>query len=400
MSRHFIERRYGHGAGRVPLRPVGSRPRIETRSLAEGLRAAAADGESPGPVIRQELMRLGPALLGLTLVLTFGMAALLRLPADETELRIVPFEEPPLQVVVEEPLPEPEPEIEPEPEPEPEVAKVEPPPPPPERIVQAPKPPPPPEPVRERIRPVEPPPGAPPRIALAEPPPDVPTPPPLAPTRAPAPAFAAARPPDVRPRLDAPRPRRTPNPTPELLRERPRVAPTTPQARPAPDLALAAPAPNAPRPRPTPQREARRPTALPTPPRRKSKTEVALPTSRPQPQRPSPKPTLARKPRVAPTAAPASPDRTGSLPGVALGSLDACVSDRMEDALKQRVVAQVRDRTQCESQAGRYHFVETKNVNAFLMRIERGKERRRGDRCAELTYALDCLKRSSGRGGR
>jgi hypothetical protein len=79
--------------------------------------------------------------------------------------------------------------------------------------------------------------------------------------------------------------------------------------------------------------------------------------------------------------------------GVPLGSLAACVSDRAEDALKQRVVASVRNRTHCESTAGRYHFVETKNVNAFLMRIERAPGRRAGDRCEELTYALDCLAR-------
>jgi hypothetical protein len=399
MNRHFIERRYGHGAGRVPLLPPASRPCIETRSLAEGLRAAARDGEAPGPVLRQELMRLGPALLGLTLVLSIGLAALLRLPVDHTDLQIVPFETPPVQVVVEEPLPEPQPEPEPEPEPESEVAKVEPPP--QERIVHAPKPPPPPEPVRERIRPVEPPPVAPPRIAMAEPPPDVPTPPLVTPTRAPAPAFAAARPPDVRPRLDAPRPRRTLNPTPQPVRERPRVTPAAPEARPAPTLALAAPAPTTPRRRPTPEPKARRTAALPAPTRRTTQKDVgvALPTSRAEPRRPTPRPAPARKPRVAPATVPASHDRTGNLPGVALGSLNACVSDRLEDALKQKVVAQVRDRTQCESQNGRYHFVETKNVNAFLMRIERGKGRKRGDRCAELTYALDCLNRS-GRGGR
>jgi hypothetical protein len=83
---------------------------------------------------------------------------------------------------------------------------------------------------------------------------------------------------------------------------------------------------------------------------------------------------------------------------VALASLSACVSDRQEDALKQRVIAAAEDRKACESTAGRFEFVETKNVNAFLMRIERAPGRQLGDRCAELMHALDCLAR--GRGGR
>jgi hypothetical protein len=79
---------------------------------------------------------------------------------------------------------------------------------------------------------------------------------------------------------------------------------------------------------------------------------------------------------------------------VALASLDACRSDRDEDALKQRVVAAARDRDRCESAAGRFHFVETKNLNAFLMRIEHAPGRRLGDRCSELLHALDCLAKS------
>jgi hypothetical protein len=37
--------------------------------------------------------------------------------------------------------------------------------------------------------------------------------------------------------------------------------------------------------------------------------------------------------------------------------------------------------------------VETKNLNAFLMTIERASGRAVGDRCAELTYALECVAR-------
>ena len=56
---------------------------------------------------------------------------------------------------------------------------------------------------------------------------------------------------------------------------------------------------------------------------------------------------------------------------------------------------------QCASAAGRYRFVETKNLNAFLMRIERAPTRRATDRCIELRLALECLRarRPGGQGG-
>jgi hypothetical protein len=57
------------------------------------------------------------------------------------------------------------------------------------------------------------------------------------------------------------------------------------------------------------------------------------------------------------------------------------------------VVAAVARPEQCTSDAGTWRFVETKNVNAFLLWIERSPLRRAGDRCEELTLALDCLAR-------
>jgi hypothetical protein len=80
------------------------------------------------------------------------------------------------------------------------------------------------------------------------------------------------------------------------------------------------------------------------------------------------------------------------LRGVPLGSLAACRTDRLEDDLKQKVLAAVRNREECSSSAGHYRFVETKNLNAFLMWIERAPGRAEGDRCAELSYALSCLR--------
>jgi hypothetical protein len=81
------------------------------------------------------------------------------------------------------------------------------------------------------------------------------------------------------------------------------------------------------------------------------------------------------------------------LRGVPLASLAACVSDREEDALKRKVVAAVTTQTECISPAGTYRFVETKNLNAFLMTIERSPRRAAADRCVELSHALACLER-------
>jgi hypothetical protein len=83
--------------------------------------------------------------------------------------------------------------------------------------------------------------------------------------------------------------------------------------------------------------------------------------------------------------------------GVPLGSLAACVSDREEDSLKLEVMAAVGSRTSCSSRAGNYRFVETKNLNAFLMWIERNPSRKAADRCIELRLALECLAGNSNR---
>ncbi len=117
--------------------------------------------------------------------------------------------------------------------------------------------------------------------------------------------------------------------------------------------------------------------------------------------------TLSRAPsRPGATPPPASPARSRrsqsdvNIAGVPLGMLASCMSDREEDALKRRVVAAVSSPAVCTSEAGRYHFLETRNLNAFLMSIERSTSRPVADRCSELTLALECLVRQSGRAGR
>jgi hypothetical protein len=86
-----------------------------------------------------------------------------------------------------------------------------------------------------------------------------------------------------------------------------------------------------------------------------------------------------------------------ALQGVPLGSLASCVSDREEDRLKQQVVAAVTTQKHCTSRAGTYRFVETKNLNSFLMWIDRAPARAAADRCVELANALDCLARQASR---
>jgi Meckel syndrome type 1 protein len=89
------------------------------------------------------------------------------------------------------------------------------------------------------------------------------------------------------------------------------------------------------------------------------------------------------------TAARAEPEQ--KLRGVPLSALAACRTDQREDSLKLAVLAAVGKKRECSSAAGIYRFVETKNLNAFLMWIERAPGRAAVDRCGELSHALNCL---------
>jgi hypothetical protein len=126
---------------------------------------------------------------------------------------------------------------------------------------------------------------------------------------------------------------------------------------------------------------------------------VAVPAAPAPPRSAAPRPSVA-PPRSSPIGRSRPPDSRPDLRGVALGSLAPCKSDARELDLKQRTVAAAGNRALCESPAGRFHFLETKNVNAFLMRIEQGDGRRSGDRCDELSLALDCLAHSPQRSRR
>jgi hypothetical protein len=261
-------------------------------------------------------------------------------------------------------------------------------------------PPPPPEPEPEPpVVPVpEPPPVAKP-IPLPPPPVAKPAPPPPVPVAKPAPPPPPRRrepPPQIDqvsalPALVAPPTAPRPSPVREVRRSA-RPAPELAFA-PGPDLSLpAAPAPSRSvrerpelparrdRPRPPTAVVAAQPTRLAPPP------PAATAPARPKPVRRSVAP-----PRPDPAALRRAPEAKPDIRGVALGSLAPCVTDARERELKQRVVASVKKRALCESPNGRFHLLETKNVNAFLMRIERAPGRAAGDRCRELALALDCL---------
>lgn len=108
----------------------------------------------------------------------------------------------------------------------------------------------------------------------------------------------------------------------------------------------------------------------------------------------------ARSGREMPDAPRGSPVNRPGVAGVPLGELAACVQDRDEDRLKQAVVAAVTTQQECISSKGTYRFVETKNLNAFLMWIDRAPSRPIEDRCVELSYALECLENASRRAAR
>ena len=100
----------------------------------------------------------------------------------------------------------------------------------------------------------------------------------------------------------------------------------------------------------------------------------------------------------APSPSARSAKRDPGIRGVPLDSLAACVSDADEERWKRRVLAAVGSRESGTSAAGSSRFVETKNLNAFLMWIERAGNRPAGDRCEELGLALECLASDGGRG--
>ena len=407
--------RYGFGAARIALRAQPYPGADRGLALGHGLALAFQEWSRDGHSLRTLSLSAGALLLAVWLVGSLVSGALRSRDADP-DLEIVMFESPALE---EPPIPEPEPiaaiapEPEPvaKPEPKPEVVAALPPPVPEPAPIAKPAPKPKPAPA---ARPAAPPPVQVARPALPAPPPRI--------AAAPRPAAAQARPPAPRPAMPkrvvaidavpapaAPseaRPAASPPPRLALRPAAPRPAP----ARTAPSFDLGAPA--APSPMsdeaPAPSVSARASVPAASPARASARSlarppaSLALPAlSAGRPVRdPGAEPTPSRvgAPAHAPSADRSSPPHAAEprLAGVPLGSLASCVSDRDEDALKQQLVALLGKPTECVSPAGRYRFVETRNLNSFLLWVERAPSRREADRCVELTFALECIRRRAG----
>lgn len=433
MSDWRVRRHYGFGAARVSLSPVPHFVGQRSLSMGGALRDAGADF----------YLTVAPPLV----LAVFVLAALFVTTSRDkgyTDLEVVMIQR---EAPVVEQAPEPEPLPIEEPPPPRKMAEKKPEPPPPKKEVVKPEPPPPP-PV-QRVAKVKPPPRPAPKpvvkpkpvvrpqidaVALAKAP-EPPSPPPV---RRGNRVREIVRPKmELAPVADAPDLPRVAEP------ERPRrfaaVRAEAPSRRPRADLGPpiaarppSAPAPEAPaarthRPAPVPGESRSRvnvsfAAAAPPPP------PAALAAPEPAPRRGQPVPSDRRRspppPAIAPALSAVAPaaraalpepparsfershtdratggrsreDRSGNggLSAVPLASLAACVSEAEEDALKRRLVAAVTTQRECVNRAGTYRFVETKNLNAFLMTIERAPGRPVADRCVELRHALDCVER-------
>lgn len=426
MNARDIRQHYGFGAARISIR--AEMHRVCEAGLREDFDAILAEAGSGGPgEIARRFAGTGLGLLTIVGFLGFVIAGLANQEAQREALEVVMLESTPPPLVVpkleilatltETTVPEP---IAPEPV-VPEPAKQEPPP-----MLAEVKPEPPPPVVPPKVEPVR----VKPEIAKVEPPPVAPIerasrpvrerPAPIArpkvqiealavaPDRAapiPQPerlARAAVRP-DARtiPRMSAPAAPAIDMPSEGAPERTFRVAaaraPAAPRGRSIAGVApagISAPDMDMPTPRSAPTRGSAvaRPTASQAPSRAVPRFEMAAaPRALEVPQ------VLARAERAAPPpgSSAASASARPGLSGVPLAELQACVTDREEDRLKGAVVAAAKTQGECVSRKGTYRFVETKNVNAFLMWIDRAPARRVEDRCAELRYALECLQSGS-----
>ncbi len=385
----------------------------------------------PEPPKQRPLWRDVATALGVGVVFVLALAPLLSRDRDAQHTRIAMLESPgPVEPVIEpepEPIPEPPPLAEPEPPPPPPpppkpVAKPPPPKvtPPPVKLPPRPKPelarvPAPPPPVAPRPEPV--------RTARL----DTPRPTPVLPRLAPAPIAPVAREPARSERGTAPRAEparaRVPVPVPAAIDAVPdddRVADSPPSrvepraraplptsaARPMPKALAAAPVDVADTTY-TLTTTARAPVTAPAPTARTTSTPSRKPVSFAATSAAAPS-SRAATPRSTRTGEPEAPEHTETasrrrssdgVRGVPLGELRVCRTDREEDALKLRLLGAVTQPGECSSSAGWYRLVETKNLNSFLMWIERASGRVEADRCDELRHALACFAGKARAGG-
>jgi len=427
MAHWQLRHTYGHGAAKLTLAPTFTpSPYARPDSMRVNARLALR-GEHPARLAARVLGGSAGAVVS-AIALTLLLAPLFTQPPDddqgtqivmvtpqprleEEELLPPPAEpepvlpEPQPVEVAQEPPPEPEP-LTPEPPPEPVKVVKKAPPPPPLPAMPAPVEPPKefvptPAPVRVAREPVK----KPPAVVSIDPLSPAPAIPSTDPAPLPPPKRTAARPPAATQRalpaladfapIGEPAPRGAPAALPSRAVRTNVVARNSGPSRP---LAFAAAAPAAPPAAFDP--EGTRPALATRSAAPRPHTPSASPSSRPQSlgfaAAATPAATETSSAAVGRTERAAPQRTTGSaqnenLAAVPLGSLAACASDREEDQGKMALLTAVRGRTECSSAAGRYRFVETKNLNAFLMWIERAPGRPAVDRCVELRLALECL---------
>lgn len=441
MGAWRVDQHYGVGVANVRLHAEPYLHPERRWTLREGLDALREDLHDRDRSLRRAVGVLPGILLGTIVLLSFVLTVV-RDRTDDTGVELVLWTSAP-------PQPEAIPEQAPPPIPIPKpVERAEPVEPPPLKPVAKPiaKPPPRPEPIR--IAEAPPKPAPPPRAERLRRPPPRPAQQPS--VRIDSLARAPVSPVPSRPtRGQAPKPpaeRSQMEVLPIANRTPPRVEASSPEprrfaaVRPPPSRKNSAPAvapaiaalPRSPQPaNRAPSERRKKPAAVSrtsrgAPPRPELAAPASIATDRASPDRPtrsarnaptkvargsSPRPDVRMAGVSHTTQSPASPSiapmRSGVAPlrpsasrpvreepglaGVPLGSLASCLSDRQEDALKQRVVAAVRTQEQCVSRAGSYRFIETKNLNSFLMWVDRAPTRTHGDRCDELRLALECL---------
>lgn len=77
--------------------------------------------------------------------------------------------------------------------------------------------------------------------------------------------------------------------------------------------------------------------------------------------------------------------------GVPLEALAACRTDAEQDSLKQQVMSAVEMHEICRSEKGTYRFLQTRNLNSFLLWVKQSPDREARNWCRELEFALSCL---------
>lgn len=139
--------------------------------------------------------------------------------------------------------------------------------------------------------------------------------------------------------------------------------------------------------------------SVPSPERLPSPVDPVDPASPPEASAPTPRPPVSA-PAHEPGLADSIRSELERWDEVPLDDLPDCTPSGRQDALKQQILRAVPFNRECSHPEGRYRFVQTRNLNAFLMWSRPNPDaplRRDGDRdaCDVLERALRCLGNTS-----